>query len=173
MQYMKLDVVQRQELFKSLAGMKDFLSDTFKYLTVEEASAPGPDGSFSPVEHVWHLADLEREGFGFRIMKLQSELNPRLTDFDGDRIAKERDYLSLSLLEGLSAFIDARNANIQTLQSLPPEAWARAGTQEGVGTVSLCDMQVFIYQHDQAHLAEIIAWQRFTTTKACGHSVLQ
>jgi hypothetical protein len=163
MQYMKLDDLQRVELFSALAEMKKFLAEKFKSLAVEEATTPGPDGAFSPVEQVWHLADLEREGFGHRIQRLQTEINPHLADFDGDAVARVRDYRSLSLLAGLKAFADARDANLFTLQSMSAEAWFRIGTQEGVGGVSLCDMPVFILQHDRAHMAEIMAWLKFTT----------
>jgi hypothetical protein len=162
MQYMKLDDVQREELFSSLAGMKKFLSEVFASLTTEETVTPGPDGTFSPVEQVWHLADLESEGFGLRIQKLQAEINPHLPDFDGDAIASARDYRSLSILDGLKAFEEARDANLLALQSLPAEAWLRNGTQEGVGEISLCDMPAFIQQHDRAHIAEIMAWKKFT-----------
>ena len=161
MQYMKLTEVQQQELMEALAGMRRFLREAFDSLTPEEARTPGPDGSFSPVEQVWHLADLEREGFGVRIQRLRTEVNPHLPDFDGTKIAKERGYRSLSLTEGLRAFEMAREANIGILQALPPEAWVRGGTQEGVGAVSLCDMPAFLHQHDEAHIAEIEEWKRF------------
>lgn len=162
MQYMKLDNVQRKELLSALSVMKTFLLDTFGTLTAQEASTPGPGGAFSPVEQVWHLADLEREGFGARIRRLQSESCPHLPDFDGDRIAAERNYRSLSLLDGLEAFEEARDENLRILGSLSPEDWLRSGTQEGVGPVSLCDMPVFILQHDRAHIAEISAWSEVT-----------
>ncbi len=161
MQYMKLTEVQQHELMEALAGMKRFLREAFDSLTPEEAQTPGPGGSFSPVEQVWHLADLEREGFGVRIQRLQTESNPHLPDFDGTKIAKERDYRSLSLTEGLRAFEVAREANIDILRALPPEAWGRSGTQEGVGGVSLCDMPTFLHQHDEAHITEIKEWQQF------------
>jgi hypothetical protein len=162
MQYMQLNDVRRQELMDSLAGMKEFLYESFASLTAEEAGAPGPEGSFCPIEQVWHLADLEREGFGLRIQRLQSEVTPHLPDFDGDTIARERNYRSLSLLDGLKAFEAARKANLATLQALSVEAWLRKGTQEGVGEISLCDMPVFIHQHDLAHVAEILAWKEYT-----------
>lgn len=47
--------------------MPAFLTERFAPLSAEEARVPGPDGGFSPVEQCWHLADLEREGFGTRI----------------------------------------------------------------------------------------------------------
>lgn len=161
MQYMKLTEVQRLELMESLAAMKMFLRKVFASVTPEETQTPGPAGSFSPVEQVWHLADLEREGFGLRIQRLKTEANPQLPDFDGAKVAHERNYRSLSLAAGLRTFEAAREANIAILQLLPPQAWLRSGTQEGVGTVSLCDMPTFMHQHDQAHMAEIQEWKRF------------
>src|SRR5712675_1936737 len=123
MQYMRLTDVQRHELMESLASMKTFLRETFESLTPQEMQTPGPAGSFSPVEQVWHLADLEREGFGLRIRRLQTELKPQLPDFDGAKVARERNYRSLSLLAGLEAFEAAREANIAALLAVAPQDW--------------------------------------------------
>jgi hypothetical protein len=160
MLYMKLDTAGRAELLAALSAMKGFLREAFASLDAQTARTAGPDGAFSPVEQVWHLADLEREGFGERIRRLKTEANPRLADFDGARIARERDYRSLALAEGLRAFEAARDENIRVLRAIPEAAWRRAGTQDGVGPVTLCDMPEFIRQHDQAHVAEIEAWKR-------------
>jgi hypothetical protein len=161
MQYMRLSAMERAELLASLAGMSEYLRTTFATLTSEEAHTAGADGAFSPVEQVWHLADLERDGFGERIRRLSTELEPHLPDFDGTRVAAERDYRSLSLAQGLVAFAEARRRNIATLRAVPPEAWVRNGIQEGVGQVSLCDMPSFMFQHDSAHRIEIEAWRKF------------
>jgi len=158
MRYMKLSGLQRQELWESLSGMHEFLRQAFGLLTAEAACAAGPAGTFSPVEQVWHLADLEAEGFGLRIQRLLSESGPLLPDFEGAKIARQRNYLSLSLSAGLTAFHAARQANIAALQSLSTEDWSRGGVQEGVGPVSLCDMPELISQHDAAHRAEIDQW---------------
>ena len=90
MKYMRLNSIERKELLESLAGMPQYLEGCFAGLSQSEISSPGPGGSFSPVEQVWHLADLEREGFGIRIRRLISEPNPRLPDFEGGRLAVER-----------------------------------------------------------------------------------
>lgn len=162
MQYMKLNDTERESLLRSLAGMGDFLNSAFAGLTEDQARTPGPGGTFAPVEQVWHLADLEREGFGLRIRRLQTEDHPHLPDFDGTKIARERDYRSLSMQEGLRAFNTARAENIAALHAVSTDDWTRAGTQEGVGDVSLCDMPVFLLQHDEAHKAEIQDWRRHT-----------
>ncbi len=161
MRYMKLADPQRQKLWASLSGMHEFLQQAFGSLSVEEARTAGPAGAFSPVEQVWHLADLEAEGFGKRIRRLQSESAPVLPDFDGTKVARERHYRWLSLSAGLTAFHTARLDNIAALQSLSTEDWSRSGTQEGVGAVSLCDIPAFIFQHDLAHKAEIKQWQQY------------
>ena len=75
-------------------------------------------------------------------------------------MAAQRDYRSLSLHEGLATFRQARTANLATLHGVAADAWGRAGTQEGVGAVTLCDMPGLISQHDAAHRSEIEAWKR-------------
>lgn len=115
----------------------------------------GTVGGFSLVEHVWHLADLEREGYGTRIRRLLTEDEPRLSNFDGDRVARERLYQRRDLAEGLLAFTSARTRNLQTLRDLSASDWNRTGEQEGVGTVALADVPRMMADHDRAHGLEI------------------
>lgn len=104
MHYMKLDAIGRQDLLAELEAMPAFLEETFAGLSAERMRLQGPEGLFSPVEQVWHLADLEHEGFGARIDRLRWELNPGLPDFDGVAVAAARNYLTLSLANGLRVF---------------------------------------------------------------------
>ncbi len=159
MQYMKLGVAQREELLASLARMAEYLREVFSGLSPEQTRARAADGTFSPVEQVWHLADLEREGFGVRIRRLLSEREPHLPDFDGAKVAADRNYRSLSLEQGLAVFAAARQENISVLRALDSKAWVRSGTQAGIGKVSLCDMPSFMSQHDSAHRTEIEQWK--------------
>lgn len=138
--------------------MPDFLTETFGSLTPDEAATPGPEGAFSPVEHCWHLADLEHLGYGKRIERLRAEVEPVLPDFDGARVAREREYLKLSLAEGVAAFRAARLANLESLRSLEPREWLRKGAQEGVGPLALCDIPSMMAEHDRSHRAEIREW---------------
>lgn len=160
MLYMQLDAIGRQELLAQLESMPDFLEKSFAELSAEQITLPGPQGLFSPVEQVWHLADLERQGFGVRIDRLRRELDPHLPDFDGAAVATARNYRSLSLAAGLRAFKAARMHNVQTLRAMTDDAWVRSGTQEGVGKVSLCDIPSMIRAHDVAHKEEIHRWRQ-------------
>ena len=160
MHYLSLGRDAQEDLLTRLDGMPAFLESAFAALSAEAASARAADGSFSPVEQCWHLADLEREGFRSRIGRLLNENDPELPDFDGARVAEERRYRTLSLAEGLRAFRAARAETLALLRTIEGETWKRAGRQEGVGVVMLCDLPSRMAQHDAAHRGEIEAWLR-------------
>jgi hypothetical protein len=112
-------------------------------------------GFFAVVEHAWHLADLEAEGFGVRIARLVAEEAPLLPDFDGDAVARQRGYASRDAALGVRRFAAAREANLSTLGALPAEAWRRAGRQEGVGPLVLADLPGMMWEHDRAHASQL------------------
>jgi DinB family protein len=136
------------------------LSRTPSLLAQVAAQVPGVlvrvrSGPFALVEHAWHILDLEREGFGERVRRLLAEENPFLPDFDGERIAREREYLNSDLAPALAAFAAAREETLRSLRAVSSEQWARSGRQEGVGTVRLSDLPRRMLDHDFAHLNEI------------------
>jgi hypothetical protein len=108
---------------------------------------------FSWREHVWHLADLEREGYAVRIERLQAENRPRLPDFKGDPIARERRYIELDVEPALVAFARARAANLLALSAVVD--WTRAGEQDEVGPITLADLPRMMREHDAGHFLEI------------------
>jgi hypothetical protein len=110
----------------------------------------------SIVEHIWHLADLEREGYGARITRLLTETAPRLGDFDGARLARERDYAGADLALGLAVFADARRRNLERLRPLDDSVLLRGGEQEGVGPVTLANVVHMMDAHDRDHARELM-----------------
>ena len=160
MRYLMLNGGTRDALLQRLASMPRFLADCFEGLSAAAAKTPGPAGSFSPVEHCWHLADLEAEGFGVRIRRLRDEVFPQLPDFDGGRVAAERQYRMQSLLAGIEAFRNARESSLRAIRDIGPTEWERRGVQEGVGAIMLCDLPHMMVEHDDAHRVEIENWLR-------------
>jgi hypothetical protein len=158
MKYMRLNQHQQRDFLAELAAMPNFLESAFADLTPTQRATNGADGSFSPIEHVWHLADLEQQGFAERIRRLQQDAFPQLPDFEGARIAGEGNYKSRSWSEGIEAFRQTHNANLALLRGLSKEQWLRRGTQEGVGPVAMCDMPSLMAEHDDAHRGEIGEW---------------
>jgi hypothetical protein len=112
-------------------------------------------GPFALVEHVWHLGDLEREGFCERVRRLLAEEDPFLPDFDGERAAREREYLKLDLAPALAAFAAAREETLRRLRGVSGDQWERRGRQERVGSIALAELPRQILDHDLAHLNEI------------------
>jgi hypothetical protein len=159
MQHVGLENAEREWLLAKLEAMPAFLQAALGGLSAAEAVVPGPNGRFSPVEQCWHLSDLEREGYGVRIRRLLTEADPLLPDFDGARVAQERQYKALSLALGLQAFAEARSANLSLLRSVAPSDWERPGRQEGAGVIALCDVPAMMAEHDASHRSEIEAWR--------------
>jgi hypothetical protein len=160
MKYAMLGAGERELVLSALESMPDFLVAQFAGLPPGVASREEPDGAFSPVEHCWHLADLEREGYQARIERLLAEVEPALPDFDGGRIARERGYRTKSLPDAIALFRAARRSNLAVFARLGETEWSRVGTQEGVGRVALCDLPAMMAEHDRIHRAEIEAWRR-------------
>jgi len=134
-----------------LAGMPSHVESLRSRFPEDLArTRPGPD-AFSYIEHVWHLADLEGEGFAERIRRLRTEEDPALPDFDGGRIAAERDYRARRLDDGLAEFAAARARNVETLRRSTPAERARGGVQDGVGRVTLRDIPMRMLEHDASH----------------------
>jgi len=144
-----------ETLFLTLESTPALLARAAAELPEDSVRQRGTTGGFSLVEHVWHLADLEREAYAVRIRRLLTEDEPLLSNFDGDRVARERLYQRRDLAEGLLAFTLARTRNLQKLRDVSAEEWKRAGKQEGIGRVELADVPRMMTEHDRVHGVEI------------------
>ena len=111
--------------------------------------------TFSILEHACHLRDLEREGYLIRIKKMLAETNPLLADFEGGKIALERDYNNQNPQTALNDFKSARQEIIEQFKSLTPEQIERTGELEAVGTINLEDLMRLMLEHDKSHLEEL------------------
>jgi uncharacterized damage-inducible protein DinB len=145
------------DLLKELEGFPRFLVDALDTLGDPRARERPAPQSWSLAEQIWHLADLEREGWLVRIERLLSESAPALPDFDGDAIAEARDYRSKDPYLGLQRFRSARSATLARLRALNTEQWKRAGTLEGAGPLALADLPRRMREHDEGHRREIAA----------------
>jgi len=144
-----------ETLLLTLESTPAWLARAAARLSAEDARRRPAEGVFSLIENVWHLADLEREGYGERLRQILSEREPFLADFDGDRIARERNYQGLDLAKGLALFTVAREDNLEALRSRSLPDWTRSGEQEGVGRVTLEDVARMMAEHDRSHTRDI------------------
>src|ERR1700716_3820775 len=82
-----------REAIERLSSMPPFLEAALDTADRDELVFRPGEGEFSLVEHACHLRDLEREGYLVRLRRMLAEDLPVLEPFEGDRVARERDYL--------------------------------------------------------------------------------
>src|ERR1700740_1926393 len=96
-----------ETLLLTLESTPALLARAAAELSLRDARCKPEGEVFSFLENVWHLADLEREGYGARIRRVLTEEEPALSDFDGGLTARERRYNDRDLAQGLVAFAQA------------------------------------------------------------------
>ena len=146
-----------ETLLVTLESTPALLARAIREFSPVEATRRPEAGGFSLVENVWHLADLEREAYAVRIRRLLTEVEPTLANFDGDRIAREREYQKKVIAEGLADFALSRRRNLERLRAVSAAAWNRAGVQESVGRITLADVPLLMAEHDRSHTEDIRA----------------
>lgn len=148
--------IQLPEALRLLDEMPALLRAAIVDATAEQLRCkPGPD-AFSLVEHACHLRDLESEGYNFRLRRMLGEENPTLAGFEGDVIARERDYLAQDAAHAAAQFAVSRAALVARAATLTFAEMARAGTFMG-RTITVCDLLAMMVEHDRGHREEIAA----------------
>lgn len=144
-----------QSLTEFLEAMPEFIRRLTNGLSPAELKKKPSEKEFSVLEHVWHLRDIELEGYSVRIKKLLSENRPVLQDIDGGRLAEERSYNNLDFVEGLEAFARARRDNIRKIKGLTLEQLNCSGLFEGATPITLGRVLQMMREHDESHRKEL------------------
>jgi hypothetical protein len=110
---------------------------------------------FSVLEQVCHLRDLEREGYSVRIRTMLAENQPILPDFEGSRLARERDYNHQNFESAIEEFARAREENVRVMGTLSPGQLNRSGVLDGVGLITLDRLFQLMREHDESHRKEL------------------
>ncbi|RJF92010.1 DinB family protein [Noviherbaspirillum saxi] len=112
-----------------------------------------PSESFTAIEQVCHVRDIEIDGYHVRFRRLLSESNPTLDSIDGYALAKERRYADADPAKMFEEIRAARRETVQLLQNLTPEQLARSGYFEGYGRLTVKGLMHYLCSHDQQHLS--------------------
>lgn len=152
-----MDTTEWSATLAELEGFPRWLVGAVKGLSRTQWARTPSSGGFCALEHVCHLADLEREGFQVRIARLASEVDPFLADFDGDRAARERAYRERDPYLALGAFVLERQRTLALLRAVAVADRERRGRQEHVGVVTLGEVPTRLRAHDTSHRDELQA----------------
>ena len=148
-----------REAIESLAAMPAALEALYRSFPAGAAlwkprSWEGiPGETFSALEQLCHLRDIELDGYQVRIRRLLDEERPLLVSLDGYALARERSYATSNAVEALAAFQAARAQTLASLAQVGESHWARSGVFEGYGRVTLASVVHYLASHDQQHLA--------------------
>jgi hypothetical protein len=112
-----------------------------------------PSETFTAIEQLCHIRDIEIEGYHVRLRRLLDEEAPSLVSIDSYQVALERNYPDAPVAHIFADFRQARAHTLRLLESLTDAQWRRAGTFEGYGPVTVQGLVHYLCSHDQQHLA--------------------
>jgi len=111
-----------------------------------------PSERFGPLAQLWHVRDIELEGYQVRFQRTLREDTPLLADIDSYALAESRGARGTAE-QALEEFAQARAETIAMLTALSPADFARPAHFDGYGLTTLRGLVHFLCSHDQQHLA--------------------
>lgn len=117
---------------------------------------PAPD-SWSLVEIVCHLRDVELEVHQPRIRAIVDEEMPFIPGVNPDSWAEPRRYREEEGDEAFAQCLSARRETVTLLSGLEPGQWQRRGRHAFLGTTTLQELVYLIVNHDEAHWLQAAA----------------
>jgi DNA-binding XRE family transcriptional regulator len=142
-------------MIAALAAMPSKVKDIVALVPPDAWAHKPSNGSFSVLEHICHLRDIDDDGYRIRVERILTEEQPTLPDIDGDALARERDYQSQDLEEALASFTATRWQIAARLAKLTPEQRCRTGLMAGTRRITVEELVDAMKAHDSAHLDEL------------------
>jgi hypothetical protein len=140
-----------------LAGTPKRVASLVQGLDRDKQRVRGPGDTFSAVEQVCHLRDIEQEGYLWRAHLMLKEDDPLLEDINGGQLAVERDYQSQNLAMALLAFDTARHETLHLLKNASAAELERHGHFGAANEITVAGLAHMMREHDLEHLAELEA----------------
>jgi hypothetical protein len=112
-------------------------------------------GGWSVRQIVCHLGDAELV-YAARLRVVIAEAGAKMLAFDQDAWTANLNYRSRKISEALDLFRTVRAANHELLKSLPETAFARRGTHNVQGEVTLLDLTRTLAEHAENHAKQIV-----------------
>lgn len=151
-----MDKRDKDRIIWNLRSLPNELDDLLNGLDEETMRWRPIPNKWSIKEIMCHLRDMEREAYLARYTRILSEENPALPNIDQDRLAVERDYINQDTNAALAEFKTLRAETIQTLNDVPVEAWARGGSHETDGAMTIEQLVIRqIKGNDLNHLVQM------------------
>jgi hypothetical protein len=112
-----------------------------------------PSETFTAIEQICHIRDIEIDGYHVRFRRLLDDESPILESLDGYALSKQRRYAEDDPSAVFIAIKKARKQTVELLSSLTETQLQRTGSFEGYGPVTIKGLVHYLSSHDQQHLA--------------------
>jgi hypothetical protein len=142
------------KLLQELSTFATAVSDTLSTPDIDWHWRPDPS-SWSLVEVMCHLRDVEEEVHTVRYQAVITQDNPFLPGAATDEWAEIRCYEEQNGPAATDAFMAARRKNLDLLSDLDDSTWRRVGRHAFFGPTSLQELVNLAVQHDEVHLQHI------------------
>jgi DinB superfamily len=111
-----------------------------------------PSETFTAIEQVCHVRDIEIDGYHPRFRRPLEEDNPTLGSIDGYVFARDRNYGNADAAEAFAAFRAARARTMEMISGYNAAQLARPAMFED-SPVTVRGLIHLLCSHDQQHLA--------------------
>ena len=112
-----------------------------------------PSERFTAIEQLWHVHDVEIDGYHQRFRRILQEDHPFLADLGSEALAQSRAYATRDAAEALAGFRAARERTVAMLAGLDATQLARTAMFEDYGPTTTRGLVHYLCSHDQQHLA--------------------
>jgi DinB superfamily len=144
-----------RQAVSDIERMPQIIQELLAGLDEDILRARPPDGTWSIIEHICHLRDIEQEGYRIRITKMLTEDHPFLTDLDGDKLAEERGYINQDFKSALKDFVETRAVNASAIHNLSPDQLSKEAMFENVGRLNFRELLIKMREHDHGHINDL------------------
>jgi len=145
---------ERQGLIAKIRALPDSLEALVGGLSAEQLSTAYLAGEWTVAQNVHHLADAHANSY-VRCKLVLTEDNPTFKPFDHDAWADLPDARDPDVGASLRLLQALHGRWARFWESLPDEAWARAGFHPESGPMSLDDLLRIYAAHGEGHLDQI------------------
>ena len=132
-----------------------FLRELVEGIGAEDARERGPEGQWSIVEIVAHLADEEHEDFPVRLRLIIEDPEREWPKIDPEGWAQDWEYIKRDLREELARFESKRDEHLVWLRSIERDQDWGVGVTRAIGTMRAGDMLCAWCDHDVLHTRQI------------------
>ena len=146
----------RQSALVYLADTASLMAEMRQAMADDQGYAVPQAGGFSLVQHLWHLADVEQQGWAQRFDRLLREAEPVLPGVDGDRLAREGRYQQRPWRAAARRFEAQRRRTLQALRRCDAAVLRRPVHFSGQ-PASGAEMLAAMLAHDQEHRSQMAA----------------